>query len=423
LNNEINEEMTNLQNYSSRRRHELKKKHAYETKQQPKTLKQQESNIRKLYKHQYNTQNKQYKQYKEHILLQTPKEQQREKLLKIKEEQNRKFSFLYEHYKANVDAVYQQQNLKLTASQQHEEDQLNEDLDRQHKVLVSSHNQRKIQQFESFAKETEQLAKEKQMKQKELFEKMYKDKEELERIVSERRAKLEDCQRISLENFDDDCFNKFGVNISPYPVNSNRSKINEANSSSNPNRSLPNARPQSMANSQSSILTLASSDQFSFNNASAPQSQNVASYPHSNRLSMFVSRADYTKYASNKNQVKYAESTNNPVLSQLSQLHLDDIFTNSATSSNVTSQAPILMLAANQESHTKAVDPLLSDHFFKMNRSNRSNSMLNTKALPTNTCENSSQISNNHTNDFDNDDFNRGPPSVTSNRRNSTAFT
>ena len=104
--------------------------------------------------------------------MQTPKEQQREKLLKIKEEQNRKFSFLYEHYKANVDAVYQQQNLKLTASQQQEEDQLNEDLDRQHKVLVSSHNQRKLQQFESFAKETEQLAKERLLKQKELSDKV-----------------------------------------------------------------------------------------------------------------------------------------------------------------------------------------------------------------------------------------------------------
>ena len=33
-------------------------------KQHPKNLKQQQANIRKLYKHQYNTQNKQYKQYK-----------------------------------------------------------------------------------------------------------------------------------------------------------------------------------------------------------------------------------------------------------------------------------------------------------------------------------------------------------------------
>ena len=53
---------------------------------------------------------------------QTPKDQVREKLEQIKDEQNRKFSLLYEHYKTNVEAVYQQQNLKLTASQQLEQD-------------------------------------------------------------------------------------------------------------------------------------------------------------------------------------------------------------------------------------------------------------------------------------------------------------
>ena len=36
---EINEEMTNYQNYSQRRKRELKKKHANEAKQHPKNLK------------------------------------------------------------------------------------------------------------------------------------------------------------------------------------------------------------------------------------------------------------------------------------------------------------------------------------------------------------------------------------------------
>ena len=91
-----------------------------------------------MYKHQYNTQNQQYKKYKEQMIAATPKELQREKLEKLKEEQNRKFSFLYEHYKANVDAVYQQQNLKLPGSQQQEQDSLNDDLDRQLSVLPFS---------------------------------------------------------------------------------------------------------------------------------------------------------------------------------------------------------------------------------------------------------------------------------------------
>lgn len=125
-----------------------------------------------MYKHQYNTQNQQYKKYKEQMLAATPKELQREKLEKLKEEQNRKFSFLYEHYKANVDAVYQQQNLKLTASQQQEQDSLNDDLERQLSVLNNSHKQRKQQQIETFGKELEQLKTENKLKQKELYEKV-----------------------------------------------------------------------------------------------------------------------------------------------------------------------------------------------------------------------------------------------------------
>ncbi len=117
-----------------------------------------------MYKHQYNTQNKQYKSYREQILAHTPKDQQREKLDQIKDEQNRKFSLLYEHYKSNLDAVYQQQNLKLTESQQHEQDQLNEDLERQMNVLCQSHAQRKRHQVETFQKENEYLEMERDQK-------------------------------------------------------------------------------------------------------------------------------------------------------------------------------------------------------------------------------------------------------------------
>jgi len=96
---EINEEKANYQNYSQRRRRELKKKHSNEIKQHPKNLKQQQLNIRKEYKNQYNVQNREYKLYREKVLATTPKDQVRDKLEQIKDEQNRKFSLLYEHYK------------------------------------------------------------------------------------------------------------------------------------------------------------------------------------------------------------------------------------------------------------------------------------------------------------------------------------
>jgi Na+/phosphate symporter len=97
------------------------------------------------------------------------KEQQREKLDQLKDEQNRKFSLLYEHYKANLDAVYQQTNLRLTESQQHELDQMSEDLERQMSVLYQSHAHRKQQQAETFQKESEYLDMEREQKFKVCF--------------------------------------------------------------------------------------------------------------------------------------------------------------------------------------------------------------------------------------------------------------
>lgn len=211
---EISEEISNYQNYSQRRRRDLKKKHANEIKQHPKNLKQQQANIRKLYKHQYNTQNKQYKTYKEQIINQTPKEQVREKLEQIKDEQNRKFSLLYEHYKTNVDAVYQQQNLKLNATQQLEQDQLNDDLERQMNVLYQSHLHRKKQQSDTFNKEIEQLEFERLQKHKDLKAKMDNENEEFEKTGKQRLNKLTDMQQIIIEKFDKDCYESYGIQMS-----------------------------------------------------------------------------------------------------------------------------------------------------------------------------------------------------------------
>ena len=176
-------------------------------------LQQQQANIRKLYKHQYNTQNKQYKTYREQVLNQTPKDQVREKLEQIKDEQNRKFSLLYEHYKTNVDAVYQQQNLKLNAAQQLEQDQLHEDLERQMSVLLQSHTHRKRHQADMFAKELAHLDNERNQKHKDLVAKMEHENDEFERSSKQRLNKLSEMQRILIENVDKGCADKYGLQM------------------------------------------------------------------------------------------------------------------------------------------------------------------------------------------------------------------
>jgi len=144
-------------------------------------------------------------------MLQTPKDQVKEKLEQIKDEQNRKFSLLYEHYKTNVDAVYQQQNLKLTATQQLEQDQLNDDLDRQMKVLNQSHMNRKQQQSDTFMKEIEHLEMEKQQKMYELKAKIQEEIEQFELTNKQRSGKLKEMQRLALDKFDSDCYEKYSI--------------------------------------------------------------------------------------------------------------------------------------------------------------------------------------------------------------------
>lgn len=168
-------------------------------------------NIHKLYKHQYNTQNKQYKSYREQIMNTTPKENVKEKLEQIKDEQNRKFSLLYEHYKTNLEAVYQQQSLKLTGNQQLEQDQLNDDLDKQMQSLASSHAHRKHAQSEGFAREAHALECERSQRFADLDMKIKGESDEFEANSRARLARLRDEQRDYMERFDRECHDKFGV--------------------------------------------------------------------------------------------------------------------------------------------------------------------------------------------------------------------
>lgn len=197
-------------------------------------------NIHKLYKHQYSTQNKQYKSYREQIINQTPKETVKEKLEQIKDEQNRKFSLLYEHYKTNLDAVYQQQSLKLTANQQLEQDQLNDDLEKQMHSLLQLHAQRKQAQAESFAREAETLECERAQRFAELEHKIKSENEEFEANSRGRLGSLRDGQRDMLERFDRECLDKFGVSVSG---------VGAMASSFNTPQSMPVASAISSANS------------------------------------------------------------------------------------------------------------------------------------------------------------------------------
>lgn len=251
---EVNEEIINYKNYCERRRRDLKKKHAHETKQHPKNLKQQQMNIHKLYKHQYNTQNKQYKSYKEQIMNQTPKDHVKEKLEQIKDEQNRKFSLLYEHYKTNLEAVYQQQSLKLTANQQLEQDQLNDDLEKQMHSLLQLHAQRKQSQADSFARECEALECERMQRFAELEHKIKCEVDEFDANSRARLSRLRDEQLDFIERFDRECLDKFGINLSGAMTSASHSHVLSSASFSNSSSSNNSTGNSSSNNNRHSVV-------------------------------------------------------------------------------------------------------------------------------------------------------------------------
>merc|ERR1719309_661624 len=111
-------ELSNQEEYIQRSKRELKKKHALEIKQQPKSLKQKEILIRKQFRDTCKIQTRQYKALKAQVVQTTPKDEQKVVLKKIKEEQRRKLALLGEQYEQTIAEMLQKQSIRLDESQE-----------------------------------------------------------------------------------------------------------------------------------------------------------------------------------------------------------------------------------------------------------------------------------------------------------------
>ena len=105
-------ELNNQEEYMRRAQRELKKKHALETKQQPKSLKQKEVLIRKQFRDTCKIQTRQYKALKTHVLQTTPKDEQKNTIRKLKEEQRRKMALLGDQYEQTIAEMLQKQSVR-----------------------------------------------------------------------------------------------------------------------------------------------------------------------------------------------------------------------------------------------------------------------------------------------------------------------
>ena len=99
--------------YMKRAERELKKKHALELKQQPKSLKQKEILIRKQFRDTCKIQTRQYKALKSQVQQTTAKDEQKIVLKKLKEEQRRKMALLGEQYEQTIAEMLQKQSVSF----------------------------------------------------------------------------------------------------------------------------------------------------------------------------------------------------------------------------------------------------------------------------------------------------------------------
>ncbi|KTG34484.1 hypothetical protein cypCar_00036092 [Cyprinus carpio] len=95
-------ELANQMEYNKRREQELRQKHAVEVRQQPKSLKMKELQIKRQFQDTCKIQTRQYKALRNHLLETTPKSEHKTVLKRLKEEQTRKLAILAEQYDHSI---------------------------------------------------------------------------------------------------------------------------------------------------------------------------------------------------------------------------------------------------------------------------------------------------------------------------------
>ncbi|CAL8362497.1 unnamed protein product [Merluccius merluccius] len=111
-------ELTNQQEYNKRRERELRRKHVMEVRQQPKSLKSKELQIKKQFQDTCKIQTRQYKALRNHLLESTPKSEHKAVLKRLKQEQHRKLAILAEQYDHSINEMLSTQALRLDEAQE-----------------------------------------------------------------------------------------------------------------------------------------------------------------------------------------------------------------------------------------------------------------------------------------------------------------
>lgn len=197
-------ELQNQHDYLARCERELKKKHVLEVKQQPKSLKQKEMQIRKQFRETCKIQTRQYKALKTEILANTPKEEHKIVIKKLKEEQRRKLALLADQYEQSIAEMLQKQSIRLDESQELECHHLQERLHYELEILMAYQSKNKMQTEAQRNRERKELEDRVTVRRALLQQKMELETEQFVQEKSERMRLLCERHERELEQFDEE---------------------------------------------------------------------------------------------------------------------------------------------------------------------------------------------------------------------------
>ncbi|XP_033964048.1 serine/threonine-protein kinase TAO2 isoform X4 [Pseudochaenichthys georgianus] len=195
-------ELTNQMEYNKRREQELRQKHAVEVRQQPKSLKSKELQIKRQFQDTCKIQTRQYKALRNHLLENTPKSDHKALLKRLKDEQTRKLAILAEQYDHSINDMLSTQALRLDETQEAEYKVLRMQLQQELELLNAYQSKIKIHTDTQHDREVKDLEQRVSIRRALLEQRIEEEMLSLQNERSERIRTLLERQASEIESFD-----------------------------------------------------------------------------------------------------------------------------------------------------------------------------------------------------------------------------
>ncbi|XP_058262043.1 serine/threonine-protein kinase TAO2 isoform X3 [Hemibagrus wyckioides] len=195
-------ELTNQLEYNKRREQELRQKHAVEVRQQPKSLRSKELQIKRQFQDTCKIQTRQYKALRNHLLENTPKSDHKAMLKRLKDEQTRKLAILAEQYDHSINDMLSTQALRLDETQEAEYQALKMQLQQELELLNAYQSKIKIHTDSQHEREVKDLEQRVSIRRALLEQRIEEEMLSLQNERSERIRSLLERQAGEIEAFD-----------------------------------------------------------------------------------------------------------------------------------------------------------------------------------------------------------------------------